>query len=249
MDGSSSFRDCGAPGKAPGHGVTPTPSPDPAVRTGHMGRHPSGRPGLRPHIRLLRVSRLLATTALLLWRGVSDPSGRQDLLLSRTVIDRQKVVLRGPFRLRLASASRAGSPGSAQPRTRTGAMLERYPEQARMSAGATAGGSRCVISEPPETGTHARVVREISLMRIDLISTEQHSSTNGATNMSPSGNRTLVPSSLTVGSRRRYGRIFGPPACRAPTVTPPLAPITATATTPPPASITIAAITPTTVAP
>src|SRR2546423_3920430 len=68
-------------------------------------RHPPGRPGLRPHIRLLRGSRqLLATTALLPARETSGPPAGQDLLLSRTVISRREVALRGPFCLRLASA-------------------------------------------------------------------------------------------------------------------------------------------------
>src|SRR5207244_8213549 len=92
-------------------------------------RHPPGRPGLRPHIRLLRGSRqLLATTALLPARETSGPPAGQDLLLSRTVISRREVALRGPFCLRLASACRrgpsadCGRPGLAQPRTRAGAM-------------------------------------------------------------------------------------------------------------------------------
>src|SRR5579875_2694184 len=59
--------------------------------------------------------------------GRRIPRAGQDLLLSRTVIDRREVALRGPFRLRLASASRSGRPGAgaarpAQPRTRAGAM-------------------------------------------------------------------------------------------------------------------------------
>lgn len=65
--------------------------------------------------------------ALLFWRGTSGSPGRQDLPLSRTVIDRQRVVLRGPFGLRLASANRAGplaGVGPAQPRTRAGAMAQ-----------------------------------------------------------------------------------------------------------------------------
>jgi hypothetical protein len=81
--------------------------------------HPPGRPGLLPHIRLLRVSRPYATTTLLPARRTSGPPAGQDLLLSRTVIGRQQVALRGPLRLRLASASQAGL---AQPRTRAGAM-------------------------------------------------------------------------------------------------------------------------------
>src|SRR5215831_3598747 len=74
-------------------------------------RHPPGRPGLRPHIRLLRGSRQLgATTALLPSRETSDPPAGQGLPLSRTVISRQEVALRGQFRLRLASASRRRLP-------------------------------------------------------------------------------------------------------------------------------------------
>src|SRR6516225_8473141 len=95
-------------------------------------RHPPGRPGLRPHIRLLRGSRqLLATTALLPTQRTSDPPGGQDLPLSRTVIGRQEVALRGPFRLRLASACQvrrsagSGPPSLAQPRTRAGAILRK----------------------------------------------------------------------------------------------------------------------------
>ena len=69
------------------------------------------------------------------------PPAGQDLLLSRTVIGRRKVALRGPFCLRLASASQDGTiPGDmlrgsclTQPRTRTGAMRERYPYPARLS--------------------------------------------------------------------------------------------------------------------
>src|SRR4051812_20656531 len=52
---------------------------------------------------------------------MSDPPTRQDLPLSRTVIGRREVALRGPFRLRLASASRACF-DPTQPRTRAGAM-------------------------------------------------------------------------------------------------------------------------------
>src|ERR1700722_9141560 len=90
-------------------------------------RHPPGRPGLLPHIRLLRGSRrACATTALLPARAMSDRPAGQDLPLSRTVIGRREVALRGPFCLRLASASPAGRPkrtaGPAQPRTRAGAM-------------------------------------------------------------------------------------------------------------------------------
>src|SRR5215469_1810655 len=74
-------------------------------------RPPPGRPGLRPHIRLLRGSRqLVATTALLPSRETSGRPAGQDLPLSRTVIGRREVALRGPFRLRLASACRPGLP-------------------------------------------------------------------------------------------------------------------------------------------
>src|SRR3989440_9855117 len=80
------------------HAGAPLPAPD-------TWRHPPGRPGLRPHSRLLRGSRqLLATTALLPARGTSGPPAGQDLLLSRTVISRREVALRGPFCLLLASA-------------------------------------------------------------------------------------------------------------------------------------------------
>src|ERR1700761_7888781 len=70
-----------------------------------------------------------ATTALLPIRKTRCLPARQDLLLSRTVIGRREVALRGPFRLRLASASPAGRPGReprpAQPRARASAMSER----------------------------------------------------------------------------------------------------------------------------
>jgi len=47
----------------------------------------------------------MATTALLPVSGdVMCPPAGQDLLLSRTVIGRREVALRGPLRLRLASA-------------------------------------------------------------------------------------------------------------------------------------------------
>src|SRR6476646_8936907 len=90
-------------------------------------RHPPGRPGLRPHIRLLRGSRqLVATIALLPARETSGRPVRQDLPLSRTVIGRREVALRGPFRLRLASACLTwrphGEPRPAQPRARANAM-------------------------------------------------------------------------------------------------------------------------------
>src|SRR5450631_476047 len=69
-----------------------------------------------------------ATAALLPVREISDLPGGQDLPLSRTVIGRRQVALRGPFRLRLASACLAGLPAAggepctAQPRTRAGAI-------------------------------------------------------------------------------------------------------------------------------
>ena len=79
--------------------------------------HPPGRPGLLPHIRLLRGSRrACATTALLPARETSDLPAGQDLPLSRTVIGRREVALRGPFRLRLASACQAGRPAAGEPR-------------------------------------------------------------------------------------------------------------------------------------
>src|ERR1700761_184670 len=107
-------------------------------------RHPPGRPGLRPHIRLLRGSRLsMATNDLLPAQQTRCPLAGQDLLLKRTVHSRREVALRGPFCLRLASASqdsrisRDELRGSclAQPRTRTGAMTERYPYLGRLSVG------------------------------------------------------------------------------------------------------------------
>src|SRR5262249_45685156 len=92
--------------------------------------------GLRPHIRLLRGSRSsMATTALLpVSGGVMCPPAGQDLLLSRTVIGRREVALRGPLRLRLASAclvgpvAGSGASGAcpAKPRTRGSAIHERY---------------------------------------------------------------------------------------------------------------------------
>src|SRR5690242_15630898 len=76
------------------------------------------------------AARLLdATTPLLPVRRASGPPARQGLLLSRTVIGRREVALRGPFRLRLASACRNAADEStcrpAQPRTRAGAMSKR----------------------------------------------------------------------------------------------------------------------------
>src|SRR5580693_8490728 len=82
----------------------------PLLQSDSRGRHSPGRPGLRPHIRLLRGSRPVATTALLPARETSDLPAGQDLLLSRTVIGRREVALRGPFSLRLASACRDGPP-------------------------------------------------------------------------------------------------------------------------------------------
>jgi hypothetical protein len=68
----------------------------------------------------------MATTALLPTLETRCPQEGQDLLLSRTVISRREVALRGPFSLRLASACRAGlrsrSLGPAQPRARASAM-------------------------------------------------------------------------------------------------------------------------------
>src|SRR2546430_10394874 len=97
-------------------------------------RHPPGRPGLRPHIRLLRGSRqLVATTALLPARETSGRPVGQDLPLSRTVISRREVALRGPFRLRLASACPARLPpgcreaGPAQPPAPAGATASTEP--------------------------------------------------------------------------------------------------------------------------
>src|SRR5258708_39106333 len=94
--------------------------------------HSPGRPGLRPHIRLLRGSRPPWPLLPFSFPGgtLCPPSG-QDLLLSRTVIGRREVALRGPFRLRLASAcplepSAFGGASPAQPRTRASAMDERY---------------------------------------------------------------------------------------------------------------------------
>src|SRR5579872_2229598 len=70
-----------------------------------------------------------ATTALLPFLGTSRTQAGQDLPLSRTVISRREVALRGPFRLRLASACRALShrwdQGPAQPRARASAIKER----------------------------------------------------------------------------------------------------------------------------
>jgi hypothetical protein len=59
---------------------------------------------------------------------MSDPPTGQDLPLRRTVIGRREVALRGPFRLRLASACRTACRAldehcdPTQPRTRAGAM-------------------------------------------------------------------------------------------------------------------------------
>jgi hypothetical protein len=85
----------------------------------------------------------MATTDLLPAQQTRCPLAGQDLLLSRTVISRREVALRGPFCLRLASASqdrrisRDELRGSclAQPRTRAGAMTERYPYLGRLSVG------------------------------------------------------------------------------------------------------------------
>src|SRR5215471_12791843 len=117
------------------HVGTPTLEDDVHARAPLSARdtrwHPPGRPGLRPHIRLLRGSRqLLATTALLPARETSGRPAGQDLLLSRTVIGRREVALRGPFCLRLASACRHRLPAgwgacAAQPRARAGAMTRR----------------------------------------------------------------------------------------------------------------------------
>jgi hypothetical protein len=56
----------------------------------------------------------------------------QDLLLNRTVIERQRVALRGPLSLRLASACSRAAPATgtttgAQPRTRSGVTPPTYP--------------------------------------------------------------------------------------------------------------------------
>src|ERR1700744_5335101 len=56
-----------------------------------------------------------ATTALLPIRKTRCLPARQDLLLSRTVIGRREVALRGPFRLRLASACPAWGPRRGAP--------------------------------------------------------------------------------------------------------------------------------------
>src|ERR1039457_5453198 len=98
------------------------------LRPSRVKGHPPGRPGHRPHIRLLRDSRPVATTALLPVRATSDLPGGQDLPLSRTVIGRRQVALRGPFRLRLASACLAGLPPASG---------ETLPAQLTTRAGAT----------------------------------------------------------------------------------------------------------------
>src|ERR1700728_696458 len=64
-----------------------------------------------PHSPAERFAALVATTALLPVPGTRYPGAGQDLLLSRTVIGRREVALRGPFRLRLASACPAWCPG------------------------------------------------------------------------------------------------------------------------------------------
>src|SRR2546423_15521036 len=70
-------------------------------------RHPPGRPGLRPHIRLLRGSRqLLATTALLPARETSGPPAGQDLLLIHNEISPLGDAFRGLFCMRLAAGFR-----------------------------------------------------------------------------------------------------------------------------------------------
>src|SRR5262249_18343022 len=87
-----------------------------------------------------------ATTALLPGRGTRCSPARQDLLLSRTVISRREVALRGPFRLRLASACQVGPPAAmaargarpAQPRTRARAMHEPEVPSGEMSGGTLA---------------------------------------------------------------------------------------------------------------
>src|SRR5580692_4882052 len=57
-----------------------------------------------PHSPAERFAATWATTALLPVPGTPYSGAGQDLLLSRTVIGRREVALRGPFRLRLASA-------------------------------------------------------------------------------------------------------------------------------------------------
>ena len=73
---------------------------------------------------------MVATGALLPARETPYSPAGQVLLLSRTVIGRREVALRGPFRLRLASACRGSLPAgekacAVQPRTRAGAMTRR----------------------------------------------------------------------------------------------------------------------------
>src|ERR1017187_198613 len=82
-----------------------------------------------PHSPAEGFAASIATTALLPVRETRYLPARQDLLLSRTVISRQEVALRGPFCLRLASACPAWrprrEPRPAQPRARASAMSER----------------------------------------------------------------------------------------------------------------------------
>jgi len=79
---------------------------------------PPGRPGLRPHIRLPRCSRRAGALQCHYWPSpgrrsrrlcAARPPARQGLLLSRTVLERREVALRGPFCLRLASACRCAA--------------------------------------------------------------------------------------------------------------------------------------------
>ena len=111
-------------------------------------RSPSGRPGLRPHNRLLRPRSFSATTDLLPTAVASD-DGAEAGLTTKPHRDRPARVrggpwLRGPFRLRLASACRPGArldrgAWTTQPRTRTDSMTETLVRGARQTKGARTG--------------------------------------------------------------------------------------------------------------
>src|SRR5579864_2297961 len=100
----------------------------PSARTDEAPARPTW--SSTPHPPAEGVAASSATTALLPTRETSDLPAGQDLLLSRTVIGRREVALRGPFRLRLASACLRSLPAgwgacAAQPRARAGAMTRR----------------------------------------------------------------------------------------------------------------------------
>ena len=117
-----------------------------------------------PHSPAEGLAAVSATTPLLPGRRTSGPPSGQDLLLSRTVIGRREVALRGPFRLRLASAcrtaARVGTDGPAQPRTRAGAMSGTLaPAGDQGQPGPTTGVGGAPPRRPPTTAPAARSAR------------------------------------------------------------------------------------------